>query len=62
MTQISVRVSVGAGTISDMKVMASTKCWTIVAVSIYGVFSYLGVKHERFQAIFVFEGKNEAVS
>ena len=56
-TQIRVRVGVGTGTISDINIMASTKCWAVVIVSIDSMLIVFYVKLERFQSIFVFKGK-----
>lgn len=57
----SVRVGVGACTVSDIDVMAATECRTIAVVVIYGMFQLFDVKLERFQATLVFEGEYETV-
>ena len=58
-TQIRVRVAVGIGTISDVKIMAGSgsKCWTVAIVSIDSMLIVFDVKLERLQSIFVFKGK-----
>ena len=56
-TQIRVRVGVGAGTISDVNIMAGTKCWTVATVSIDSMLIVFDVKLERLQSIFIFKGK-----
>jgi len=56
-TQIRVRVGVGTGTISDVNVMAATKCWAVAIVSIDTMLIVFDVKVERLQSIFVFKGK-----
>ena len=56
-TQIRVRVGVGTGTISDVNIMAGSKCWTIAIVSIDSMLIVFDVKLERLQSIFVFKGK-----
>ena len=56
-TQIRVRIVVGTGTISDVNVMAATKCWTVAIVSIDSMLIVFDVKLERLQSIFVFKGK-----
>ena len=55
--QISVRISVRACAIGDVNIMAVTECWTIAAVSIYGMFCVFYVKHKGFQTISVFKRK-----
>ena len=37
MTQVAVRIRVGTCRISDVNIVSATECWTIAAVSIYGV-------------------------
>ena len=56
-TQIRVRVGVGTGTISDVNIMAGTKCWTVATVSIDTMLIVFDVKLERLQSIFIFKGK-----
>ena len=56
-TQIRVRVGVGTGTISDVNIMAATKCWAVAIVSIDTMLIVFDVKVKRFQSIFVFKGK-----
>ena len=56
-TQIRVRVGVGSGTISDVNIMAATKCWAVAIVSIDTMLIVFDVKVKRFQSIFVFKGK-----
>ena len=56
-TQIRVRVGVGTGTISDVNIMAGTKCWTVATVSIDSMLIVFYVKLERLQSIFIFKGK-----
>ena len=56
-TQIRVRVGVGTRTISDVNIMAATKCWTVAIVSIDSMLIVFDVKLERLQSIFVFKGK-----
>ena len=37
MTQVAVRICVVACRISDVNIVSATECWTVAAVSIYGV-------------------------
>ena len=37
-TQVAVRIRVGACRIGDANVVSATECWTIAAVPIYGLF------------------------
>jgi len=59
--QISSRVGVGACTVGDVNIMASTECGSIATVSIHGIFGFFDVKLEGFQSIFVSKGEYEAV-
>ena len=55
MTQVAVRIRVGACRVGDVNVVSATECWTITAVSIYGVVGSFYVKLEWFQSIIIFE-------
>lgn len=54
MTQVAVRICVGACRVGDVNVV-SAKCWTIAVVSIYGIVGSFYVKLEWFQSIIIFE-------
>lgn len=55
MTQVAVRICVGACRVGDVNVVSATKCWTIAVVSIYGIVRSFYVKLEWFQSIIIFE-------
>ena len=54
-SQVAVRIRVGAGRIGDVNIVSATECWTVAALSIYGVFGTFNVKLEWFQSRIIFK-------
>ena len=55
MTQVAVRIRVGACRVGDVNVVSASECWTIAVVSIYGIVGSFNVKLEWFQSIIIFK-------
>ena len=58
--KVAVRIRVGACRVGDVNVVSATECWTVAAVSIYGIFGPFYVNLEWFQSIIIFKRENEA--
>ena len=60
-TQVAVRICVITCRVSDVNIVSTAECWTIVAVPIYGSFDSFDMKLEWFQSIIVFKREYKAV-
>jgi len=55
MAQVAVGIRVGACRIGDVNIVSAAECWTIAAVSIYGILGSFYVKLEWFQSVIIFK-------
>lgn len=53
--QVAVRIRVGACRIGDVNIVSAAECWTVAAISIYGVVGVFNVKLEWSQSIMIFK-------